>query len=260
MNSKTALTKCAHLAMDELFHLHFVGQQITGDTKYDESLLQERNKKWPDITPVTNEGFNHATDRLLGIFQLCYSIDIYNWYCRETLKVALASSTKLFLEVIRQKEGKMTKMIAKAERSGINAADKIIERFLSGKYAGDKVIRDTIHHNLDVFQNPEIELLCTCRNVLVHQCGYDEFGKIKAEIEKLGDNRALIGAQWFPSGHMPIALNKESYLIIDQGIGAWANELLQKQIFMMDQNFAYIYKLPRDVRERQKIGRTFLGK
>jgi hypothetical protein len=58
---------------------------------------------------------------------------------------------------------------------------------------------------------------------------------------------------------MPIALDKENNLIINEGVGNWAAELFQQQIFMMDQNFAHVYKLPRKTWDRTKIGRTFLG-
>jgi hypothetical protein len=78
-------------------------------------------------------------------------------------------------------------------------------------------------------------------------------------IQKLGSERALIGAQWYLPGHMPIALDKENNLMINEGVGNWAAELLQQQIFMMDQNFAHVYKLPRKTWDRTKIGRTFLG-
>jgi hypothetical protein len=110
-----------------------------------------------------------------------------------------------------------------------------------------------------VIQNPEVELLCTCRNVLVHKRGYDEFDEIAKEIKKLGRDRAFIGAQSFPSGHMPITLSQERHLSVDDAVGAWAAELLEQQIFMMDQNLAHVYKLPRKVWERRSIGRKFLS-
>jgi len=257
--TKTPLTEYANLAMDELFQMVFVCRQIAGDIGYDESVLQARNKKWPDITPVTNLAFNAAASRLIGILQLCRAVDIYNWYCREALRLALAANPEPIIEAVRNKAGKMAPTIAKAHKKKRDAAAEIVREFLTDKYRGDWVIRQTVHRDLDVMQNPEIELLCTCRNVLVHKRGQDEFGEIADSIRELGTKRALIGAQWYPAGHMPIALDKDNNLIINEAVGNWAAELMQQQIFMMDQNFAHVYKLPRKTWDRTSIGRTCVG-
>lgn len=259
MSAKTPLTEYANLATDELFQLVFVCRQIAGDIGYDESVLQARNKKWPDITPVTNHAFNAAASRFIGILQLCRAVDIYNWYCREALKLALSANPKPIVEAVWNKAGKMAPTIAKAHKKKQDAAAELVREFLTDKYRGDRVIRETVHRDLDVMQNPEIELLCTCRNVLVHKRGQDEFGEVAAAIRELGPNRALFGAQWYPAGHMPIALDKDRNLVINDSVGNWAAELMQQQIFMMDQNFAHVYKLPRKTWNRTSIGRTFLG-
>jgi len=258
MSAKTPLTEYANLAMDELFQLTFVCRQIAGDIGYDESVLEARNKKWPDISPVTNVAFNSAAFRFLGVLQLCRAVDIYNWYCREALKLALSANPKPVIDIVRRKTGRIAETIARADKKRKDAAAEIISEFLKDKYRGDRVIRETVHRDLDVMQNPEIELLCTCRNVVVHKRGHDEFGEIAKGIRDLGSRRALIGAQWYPIDHMPIALDKENNLIINEGVGNWAAELMQQQIFMMDQNFARVYRLPRKTWDRTKIGRTFL--
>ena len=259
MSTKTPLTEYANLAMDELFQLVFVCRQISGDIGYDESVLQARNKKWPDITPVTNLAFNRAASRFIGILQLCRTIDIYNWYCREALKLALSANPKPIIDAVWNKAGKMAPTIAKAQKRKRDAATEIIREFLSDKYRGDRVVRETVHRDLNVMQNPEIELLCTCRNVLVHKRGYDEFGEVADAIRVLGSKRADIGAQWYPAGHMPIALDTDKNLIVNDAVGNWAAALMQQQIFMMDQNFSHVYKLPRKTSDRTRIGRTFLG-
>lgn len=259
MSPKTPLTEYANMAMDELFQLTFVCSQIAGDIGCAESVLQARNKKWPELTPVTNLSFNSAAFRFLGIFQLCRAVDTYNWYCREALKLSLSANPGPIIDAIRSKTGKMAQTVAKADKRRQDAAAEIIREFLGDRYRGDRVIRETIHRDLDVMQNPEIELLCTCRNVLVHKRGRDEFGEVAEGIRELGSKRALIGAQRYPVDHMPIAVDGENSLVIAEGIGNWAAELLKQQIFMMDQNFAHVYKLPRRIWDRAKVGRTFLG-
>jgi|SRR6185369_9032801 len=260
MSKKTPLTEYANLAMEELAQLDFIFCQITSDIKNSERVLIERNKKWPDIDPITNKPFNDAAFRFIGILQLCRSVDIYNWYCRESLKLALSSNPQPVVDEIRRQTGRIASVVVKADNKGKDAADEIIREFLSDRYKGDKVIREAIHHALGVMQNPEIELLCTCRNVLVHKRGFDEFGEIAQEIKSLGSKRASFGAQSYPLDHMPIAINSENYLIIDEAIGRWVVELFEQQIFMMDQNFAHVYKLPRKTWERRHIGRKFVGK
>ena len=88
MNNKTPTTEYANLALDELFQLVFVCRQISGDIKYAESVLQNRNNKWPDLPPVTNQPFNSAALRFIGILLLCQAVDIYDWYCRRVSKVS----------------------------------------------------------------------------------------------------------------------------------------------------------------------------
>jgi hypothetical protein len=259
MSNKTALTEYANLAMLELAELEFVSGQLANDVKQAESKFIERNKKWPDLEPITNRPFNDAAFRLIGILQLCRAVDIYNWYCRESLKLALSSNPKSVVDEIGKQDSKIAKTIAKTQKQGKDAAVEIIKEFLSDRYKGDRIIRKAIHRDLGVMQNPEIELLCTCRNVLVHKRGCDEFGEIAEEIRKLGSGRATFGAQSFPLDHMPIAINGENYLIINEAVGHWAVELFEQQIFMMDQNFAHIYKLPRKIWERRHIGRKFVG-
>lgn len=259
MSTRTPTTEYANVALNELHQLNFVCAQIAGDIRGDEGALQEHNNKWPNIPPITNQPFNDATFRFLGIFELCRAVDIYNCYCREALTLALRANPAPIIAAVRKRAGKVAHTVAKAEKRKRDAATEITREFLADKYRGDRVIREIVHHDLDVMQNPEIELLCTCRNVLVHKRGYDEFGEIARGIQELGSKRAFIGAQWYPTGHMPIALDKENNLIINDAIGNWAAELLQQQIFMMDQNFAHVYKLPRKTWDRASIGRKFLG-
>jgi hypothetical protein len=259
MSKRTPTTEFANLALDELFQLTFVGSQLANDIRCDEEVLRKRNVKMPDVPAITNRPFNDATFHFLGVLMLCRSVDIYNWYCRESLRLAFLSNPKLVTDALRNKTGEMAKTVERAEKKGADAATEVIREFLSDKYRGDRIIRETVHRNLGVMQNPEIELLCTCRNVLVHKRGYDDVGEIAEELKELGGKRAFIGASLFPRGHMPITLDKNNRLIIDDKIGGWAAELLVQQIFMMDQNFSHVYKLPRKIYERVTIGRKWLG-
>jgi len=257
MKSKTPLTEYASLAGHELFQLSFICKQIDGDIMGDERDLQARHVGSPDAPRITNRPFNTTASRFLGILQFCRSVDLYNWYCCQALRLALSSNPKPVLNIIRKKGGRVAKTILKADKMKRDVAAEVIREFLADRYKGDRMIREIIHLDLNVTQNPEVELICTCRNVLVHKRGHDEFGEIKEGIQKLGSKRAFIGAQWYPTGHMPIALDNRDYLVIDAAVGNWVVELMHQQIFAMDQNFAHVYKLPRKNWDSPSIGRKW---
>jgi hypothetical protein len=259
MDAKTPLAEYASLATNELLQLTFVCWQIATDLGYDESVMQAHNKQWPGISPVTNEPFNSAASRFLGTFQLCRAVDIYNWYCREALRLALSVNPQPIIAILRKSTGRVAKTVAEADRKGKDAATEVVREFLTDKYTGERTVRRVVHRDLDVMQNPEVELLCTCRNVLVHQQWNDGRGSIAKGLQKLGSERALIGASWYPAGYRPIALDKTRNLIIDASIRNRAAEFMHQQIFMMDQNFAHVYKLRRKTWDRPSIGRKFLG-
>lgn len=258
MGISITATEYAGRALQELHELKFVSFQLVTDLQYDESVLQQRNKKWQGNTPITNDNFNSAAFRMFGRMLFCEAVDIYNWYCREVLKLALCRSPQLVVDVLRKGGGRVASAAAAAEKKGKDAATEIVAEFLHDRYRGERVIRQTIHVNLNVLQHPEMELLCTCRNVLVHKRGFDEFGEIAKEIQNLGSARATIGASLYPQGHMPIEVGSDQSLVINPKVGDWAAALIEQQIFMMDQNFAHIYKLPRKKYQSRSIGRTFL--
>jgi hypothetical protein len=58
---------------------------------------------------------------------------------------------------------------------------------------------------------------------------------------------------------MPIVLDTQNYLVVDETVGNWVTEFLHQPIFLMDQNFAHVYKLPRKNWDGKSIRRKFLG-
>jgi hypothetical protein len=259
MSKKTPVTSYASEARSELKQLSFVCSQLDAEIRGHESKFAARNRKHPDIPPVTNAPFNKAASRLLGIFQLCRSVDIYNWYCREALKLGLSNSPQKLIKLLGKNTKGIAETVARAKKKQMDVADEIIRDFFGDRYKGDATMRKAIHLDLDVHQFPETELLCTCRNILVHRRGHDEFGEIKAAIKKLGNRRAIVGAMTYPLGHMPIMLDSGDYLAVDANVGNWAVELLRQQIFLMDQVLGHQYKLPRQVWPTEDLSRKFLG-
>ena len=253
MTSRTSLTEYANLAVAELFQMRFVCRQFAGHVRQLEDQLVKHNRRQPDVPPVTNRVFNEAAFRALGVSLLCRAVDLYNWYCRQSLELALQSDPKSVTSAIRNQTGNLVDTIKKADKAGKDAATELIQGFKENKYRNDKNIREAVHCHLKVMQNPEVELICSCRNALVHRRGHDEFGEIAKEVIKLGAKRSLIGATTYPDNHMPIAIGTDGYLVMDETVGDWAAELIHQQVFMMDQNFAHVYKLPRQVWQPRSV-------
>jgi hypothetical protein len=251
------LTEYAQTGLEELFEMRVVCGDLMRDLQRQENILVQRNKSWPDLPSVSNERFNSISGRCLGAFLLCRSVDIYNWYCLEALKLALKTDPNI-INLLRRAAEKIATTITKAEKKHQNPANALTN-FLENRYAGDRAIRDAVHKHLDVAQDPETELICLCRNVLVHRRGADDRGEIADAMKKLGTKRADIYPVAHPPGHMPIRVGPDGVLFVDGNVGMWACDFLHNQIHLMDQQFSHIYKLPTKRYRPRPLGRKSLG-
>lgn len=259
MNKLKPRTELASIALERLTHLRFVSGQIENDLKREEAKLADRNRKWPDLPPLSNQEFNDTAMQLLGTALLCQGVDIYNWYCRECLRLALASNRSGVITAFRGQDGSLADSVAKAEKNGLDAGQELMREFSENKYRQDHPIRQAIHIHLGVTQEPEVEVLCRCRNLFVHQNGKDEFGQLAQALQELGSKRATIYPTDYPAGHMPIRLSPEGSLKIDRDVGDWICALLQQQIFGMDQQMVHQHALPTKTPAPLRIRRTGLG-
>jgi len=241
MSITRGLTEYAQVALEEMFNLQQMCWFIMTDIDREERSFSERNKKWPAFEPVSNKRFNDVASRSLGILQLCRAVDLYNWYCRQVLTLAVKTNPRV-VDLLRKAEQRIAKTISKAEKAGADPAAALVTNYLA-RSANDHAIREAIHEHLQVTLNPEVETICESRNIIVHHRGHDD-GRVADALGKMGSQRAMIGAMDFPAGHMPIKLDANCHLCIEARIGAWAISLLQQQIHTMDQNFSYVYKLP----------------
>lgn len=251
------LTVFAQSALEELFAMRVVYAEVMRDLKTSEDQLIKRNTSSPNLPPVNNEQFNNAASRAFGASLLCRAVDVYNWYCRETLKLAVGANPSV-VDLLRQAQNRIAETIAAAEKQQQRPADAVAA-LLNSKWSGDGAIRNAIHKHLDVIQDPETELICTCRNVLVHRRGYDEAGQVREVLHKLGSKCATIYPAGHPAGHMPIRLNSEGVVVVDAEVGIWVCDFLHNQIHLMDQNFSHVYKLPTQRWRPRSIGRTLIG-
>ncbi len=251
------LTEYAQAALEELSRLWHVCGELAHDIKREEDKLAAHNKRRPKLPPVTNEPFNKATARFLGILQLCRAVDIYNWYWRGSYKWAVKTNPSV-VDLLRTAETRIADKIRSADKQLQNPADAVTD-LLNSKWSGEWAVRDAVHKHLDVTQDPETELICVCRNILVHRRGFDELGQVAQEIKKLGSSRADIYPVDYPAGHMPICLSEDGQLVINDEIGRWACRFLENQIHLMDQSFAYMHKLPTKRWRPRPLGRKWIG-
>lgn len=252
----TPVTEYADRALTELFHHYHVVWWLKNILKREEGVLQEHNKRAvpAGLKPATNKPFDDAASEFFGKSLLCQAVDVYNSYCQETLQLAIANDPNVqpALHAIK----KFREQFERAQKLNTDPATELLT-LLQTRYVVDSTVRKAIHLHLRIEQFPETELLCLCRNIIVHKRGIDRRGEIAAMLTAIGSDRAFIGAQDFPDGHLPITL-RNGALVCGQDVGLWAASLMQQQIFLMDQEFAHKHNLPRQKRPSATIGRTYV--
>jgi hypothetical protein len=251
------ITDQAACAMKELLDLQYVTEDLAARIKYDEHRFQERNKRKESLPPITNKCFNDVAFRLLGKSALCDAVDVYNSYCQGVLQLAVLNNPASVPSALAAAKH-FGDRLKKAAKNKTDPAKALLDMFRT-TYVTDGIVRKAIHTHLGIDQFPETELLCLSRNILVHKRGIDADSEIPAELKKIASARCWIGAQSFPQGHLPIAVDHEQRLIIDSRIGIWAVEMLRRQIHSIDQMFSAKYHLPTAPMPKLTIGRTFVS-
>ena len=231
------LTEYAQTVLEELAKLGLSSMFLFGDARY-------RHDKLAGEAKSKNADYIESASRNLGIYQLTRSVDLYNWYCREVLKLAVKSNPDEVIATLEAVDGPIKKNITRARKDGGIPGPEIVEGLYHRRNVMDGHVRRAVHEHLHVFENPETKVLCACRNCLVHKRGNDSDRGIADALNEIGDARALIYPTNWPAGHLPIQLSAENELIIDSEIGRWAVDLISNQIHLMDQNFAALHKLP----------------
>ncbi len=231
------LTEYAQIVLNELNKLRSASRYLLGDA-------QRTNQKLGPDQQSKNTQYISLASRFLGCQQLTHSADLYNWYCREVLKLAVASNPTKVISMLETVKGPIKDNIARARKDGRMPGPEIIERFCKPSGVSEKTVRTAVHEHLGIFENPETDLLCICRNSLVHNMGKDVDGRMAESIQKIGNNRAIIYPTNWPAGHLPIHLTGGGDLVIDSEIGSWALDMITNQIHLMDQNFSALHNLP----------------
>ena len=217
---------------------------------------QRAHQKLGPTQQSKNSQYIGLASHFLGSQQLTHSVDLYNWYCREVLKLAVISNPNEVLSALEAVEGPIKNNIVRARKTGRMPGPEIIERFKPGNVS-EKMVRIAVHKHLDISENPETNVLCACRNSLVHNMGKDVGRKIAESLAKIGNDRAIIAPTNWPDGHLPIHLTNEGNLVIDSEIGSWALDMISNQIHLMDQNFSALHNLPTTRWRPRSISHSF---
>lgn len=230
------LTKYAQTVLNELSQLRWTSMFLHGDALRAHGRLDAEHQS-------KNAQYIGFASRILGIQQLTQSVDLYNWYCREVLKLAVISNPDEVIATLEAAEGAIKVNIARAKKAGRTPGAEIIGRF-SKPNVSEGAVRKAIHKHLGIIEKPETDVLCACRNSLVHNMGRDEGGLIAESLREMGSEMAMIYPPNWPTGHYPIQLTDEGDLVIDFEIGSWASDLISKQIHLMDQKLSAAHNLP----------------
>jgi hypothetical protein len=163
--------------------------------------------------------------------QISHAADILNTYCQSVLADIIEVDENVW-DVVRP-------MLPKKSRERDVAVD-----LLRKQDARDmKSIRELFRDELKVFWNPQIDLIVTLRNKIVHQDGFDPEAEVVAEIARCAESKTLIPPVEFLNDEIPIGIDDRCRLVIDARAGLWASSHTSNNIHMMDQNISYRFKV-----------------
>lgn len=163
--------------------------------------------------------------------QISHSADVLNAYCQSVLA-----------DIIEVDDGawdlaKETLGWKKLERNEASAR-------LRKQRGPDGSIRTLMSEKLSVFWNPQIDLIVTLRNKIVHQGGYDPEGEVAAAISSCAASKTLIPPVEFLGDEIPVGIDDAGRLVIDARTGLWATSHTSNNIHMMDQNISFRFSIP----------------
>jgi hypothetical protein len=118
-----------------------------------------------------------------------------------------------------------------------------------------KSIRELFRDELKVLWNPQIDLIVTLRNKIVHQSGLDPEGEVAVEMARCEKGKTLIPPVEFLSDEIPIGIDENRRLVINARAGLWATSHTSNNIHLMDQNISFRFKVP--TRRWVPKGRSF---
>src|SRR6266446_8021693 len=141
------LTKYAQTVLTELNQLRWTSMFLNGDALRAHGRLDAEHQS-------KNAQYIGFASRILGIQQLTQSVDLYNWYCREVLKLAVISNPGEVIATLEAVKGPIKDNIARAKKVGRTPGAEIIERFCKPSGVSENGVRKAVYVYLGIFENP----------------------------------------------------------------------------------------------------------
>ena len=164
--------------------------------------------------------------------QISNSADVFNAYCQSVLAD--------IMEVDHCAWNKVKSILPKKSRE----RDAAVELLRKQDARDMKSIRELFQEEFKVFWNPQIDLIVTLRNKIVHQGGFDHEGEVTAEMKRCAASKTLIPPVEFLDDEIPIGIDDAGRLVIDARAGLWATSHTSNNIHMMDKNITFRFKVP----------------
>lgn len=251
------LTSFCQAALDELHCLYAFTMNVTSQLSHIEQQLSDYSAKWSRVAPVSNQRYNTMASELFGVWLLCRSVDLYNGYCRQILKLAVQIDPNVVI-ILQQQEAEILRRASRARGARRQSVAEFVEASLDGPRIPEELVRTTIHVSLGISQNPEVPAVCAVRNALVHSQGRDRRGRVRDALRRMGANRSEIYPVDFPPGFMPIQL-LQGAIPMNELTGRWACRIIDMQIHMMDQQMSHQFKLTTRRWRSRPVSFRFVG-
>ncbi len=199
-------------------------------------------RNWEDVCRYTaedpsveNRSYTEQLEQMLGEFGVCRAVDLYHWYLRRILQLALErnpSQIRVWAPALGMKPAK-----AAALEPQLHSPDVLYELFRKN----EGVWRTLVHEFLGVFLPEEVPIFVEVRNRLVHDLGEDREGKVARAIN--------LDSRWKPK-------LVDGFLKVGVSDGLQAAETMISDIQIMDWHLATLYALPTKQFEKQNIRRV----
>jgi hypothetical protein len=170
--------------------------------------------------------YDQSAKMLLAEFGVCRAVDIYQWYNRQILRLAVRHDPNV-LTGFKANVGLPSGHLQTLIESG-----SVPEEVLARISFRDKEVRDHLHKTLNVFKDSPMQLFVEARNCIVHALGRDTDGRVAAAVAAT------------PSGRTEGITIKDGIISVSTQSAIGCTNTVDSQISIMDQELAFRYRLP----------------
>ena len=125
-----------------------------------------------------NQPFTAALEKFVSEGAVCRAVDLYHWYLRRVLQLALSRDRSL---IRSWKDALNLSEKRTAEIESASSAESVLSSLFRGR---EKAFRDLVHKHLNVPDLSVIPMLVEVRNCIVHHLGSDVDGKVAGLVSE----------------------------------------------------------------------------